>query len=178
MKNLSATLLITLLSSVILYGQEAITPRPSPIAIVTMKYEDSYVKVTYSQPHKRGREIFGDLVPYNQVWRTGANEATEITTTGDLMIGNKKLKAGTYSLFTIPSPDKWIVIFNKHLGQWGSYNYTEKADELRVEVPTSELTNVVFEPFTISFEQQNEVAQMELKWDTTKVAVPIKFITD
>ena len=159
-------------------AQEAVVPRPSPLAIQTMKFEDTYVKVTYSQPHKRDREIFGDLVPYGQVWRTGANEATEITLTGDLMIDGKLLKAGTYSIFTIPTPESWTIIFNKYLGQWGSYNYNEKGDALRVSEPVSKLKDVVYEPFTISFEQKNETAQMLFFWDDVKVAVPIKFITD
>ncbi len=159
-------------------AQEAVTPRPSPLAIVTMKYDETYVKITYSQPHKRGRQVFGELVPYGQVWRTGANEATEITTTGDLLIASDTLKAGTYSIFTIPNPDKWTIIFNKHLGQWGSYNYVEKADVMRAIVPVNELQDVVYEPFTISFEQKNEKAELLLQWDDSKVSLPIEFITD
>lgn len=161
-----------------LFAQEAVVPRPSPLAIQTMKYEDTYVKVTYSQPHKRDREIFGDLVPYGQVWRTGANEATEITLTGDLMIDGKLLKAGTYSIFTIPTPESWTIIFNKYLGQWGSYNYNEKGDVLRIKASVSKLEDVVYEPFTISFEQKNESAHILFLWDDVKVAVPIKFVTD
>lgn len=159
-------------------AQEAVTPRPSPLAMVTMKFEDTYVKVTYSQPHKRQREIFGNLVPYGQVWRTGANESTEITLTGDLMIGNDILKKGTYSIFTIPNPDEWIIIFNNHLGQWGSYNYVEKADAYRVKVPVNKLEDEIFEPFTITFEQKNEKAEMVMMWDDTKVALPLEFVTD
>ncbi|QSE96882.1 DUF2911 domain-containing protein [Fulvivirga lutea] len=178
MKVVFLLALSTVLFCNTLLAQEAVTPRPSPLAIQTMKYEDSYVKVTYSQPHKRDREIFGNLVPYGQVWRTGANEATEITLTGDLIVGSDTLEKGTYSIFTIPNPDKWTIIFNNNLGQWGSYNYTEKADELRVEVPTSILEDVVYEPFTISFDQKNEKAEMNFIWDDVKVSLPIKFITD
>ncbi|MEQ8925847.1 MAG: DUF2911 domain-containing protein [Fulvivirga sp.] len=159
-------------------AQEAVTPRPSPLAMQTMKYEDTYVKVTYSQPHKRDREIFGNLVPYGQVWRTGANEATEITLTGDLVVVQDTLERGTYSIFTVPNPDNWTIIFNKNLGQWGSYNYTEKADAMRVQIPTSKLKDVVYEPFTISFDQKNETATMNFIWDDVKVSLPIKFITD
>jgi hypothetical protein len=160
------------------FSQEAVTPRPSPIAIVTMKYEDTYVKLTYCQPHKRDRGVFGGLVPYGQVWRTGANEATEITLTGDLQIKNDTLPAGTYAIFTIPQPDKWIIIFNKQVGQWGAYNYTDKADILRVEVPVQTLKNAVYEPFTITFEQKNDKAEMLMMWETTKVAIPIAILTD
>ncbi|HNP20068.1 MAG TPA: DUF2911 domain-containing protein [Fulvivirga sp.] len=160
------------------FAQEAITPRPSPLAIVTMKYEDTYVKVTYCQPHKRDRKVFGELVPFGQVWRTGANEATEITLTGDLLIKNDTLKAGTYAIFTIPQPDKWTIIFNSQLGQWGAYNYSEKADVLRVDVPVQKLTGVVYEPFTIAFEQKNDKAEMQMMWESTKVSIPISILTE
>ncbi|UII25460.1 DUF2911 domain-containing protein [Fulvivirga maritima] len=171
------TLILSLLSYC-LFAQEAITPRPSPTAIITMKYEDTYVKVTYSQPHKRNRTIFGTLVPYGQVWRTGANEATEITLTGDLLINETDtLKAGTYSIFTIPSSDKWTIIINGELGQWGAYNYNPQADVLRFEVPTLNVKpGVTWEPFTMAFEQSNEKAKLAMMWDKTKVEIPITFI--
>ena len=165
------TFITTVLCISTVSGQEAVKPRKSPLAIVTMKYEDSYVKVTYSQPHKHGRNIFGE-----EVWRTGANEATEITLTGDLIIVQDTLTAGTYSLFTIPNEKEWTIIFNKQLGQWGAYNYHAPSDALRITVPTETLKEVVYEPFTISFEQKNEIAKMWLMWDRTKVGVPIRFI--
>ena len=95
-----------------LAAQEALKPRLSPLEIVTVKYESTYVKITYGRPHKKGRTIFGGLVPYGEVWRTGANEATEITLTKDVIINKQRLKAGTYTIFTIPQKDKWKVIFN------------------------------------------------------------------
>jgi len=164
------------LSTTIVFSQEAVKARPSPLAIVTMKYEDSYIKVTYSQPHKRDRKIFGTLVKYGEVWRTGANEATEITLTDNVVIKNDTLMAGTYSIFTIPNEKEWTVIFNKQLGQWGSYNYHEPSDVMRLSVPTEKITEVIFEPFTITFEQKNEEAHMVMMWDDTKVAIPIHFI--
>src|SRR3989337_3651715 len=88
-------------------AQELLKLRPSPLAIASVRYQDHYVKITYSQPLKKKREIFGNVVPYGKVWRTGANEATEITTTKDIQIHDIILKAGTYSLFTIPEQDKW-----------------------------------------------------------------------
>ena len=78
-------------------AQEAVGPRPSPLAIAAVRYKDEYIKITYSQPQKRGREIFGKLVPFDEVWRTGANEATELTTTKNIQINGTLLKAGTYS---------------------------------------------------------------------------------
>jgi hypothetical protein len=156
-------------------GQEALEPKPSPLSIIKMKYKDAYVKITYSQPHKQSREIFGKLVPYNQVWRTGANEATEITATKDIMVNNQVLKAGTYSIFTIPDKEKWTIIFNADVGLWGSYNYNQKLDVMRFEVPVQKISNAVYEPFTMQFDQRNEVADLLMFWDDVKIAVPLKF---
>src|SRR6185295_4133383 len=83
------------------FAQEQAKPRPSPVAIAAARYKDTYIKIVYGQPQKKGREIFGQLVPFDQVWRTGANEATEIHLTRDIKINNTDLKAGNYSLFTI-----------------------------------------------------------------------------
>ncbi|MGK7391972.1 MAG: DUF2911 domain-containing protein [Candidatus Cyclobacteriaceae bacterium M2_1C_046] len=171
-------LIIFLLFSTEAFAQEAIKPRPSPTSIVTMKYEDTYVKITYSQPHRRGRQVFGSLVPYNQVWRTGANEATEMTTTGNLIIKDKVLPAGTYSIFTIPEEHKWTVIISAQVGLWGAYNYNEKFDVMRVDLPVLSTRNdVVWEPFTIEFEQKNDEADLVMLWDQTRVNIPIKFVT-
>jgi hypothetical protein len=157
-------------------AQEQVVLRPSPLAIVTARYKDSYLKVTYSQPQKRGREIFGTLVPYNLVWRTGANEATEITLTKDLFFAGKLVPAGTYSLFSIPDKEKWTIIINKDVGLWGSYNYNPNVDFLRFDVPVQHITNPVYEPFTIVIDQKNNKAEMSLLWDKIKVSFPIDFI--
>ncbi|MEJ0032057.1 MAG: DUF2911 domain-containing protein [Bacteroidota bacterium] len=101
------------------FAQEAVPSRPSPLAIAACKYKDSYLKITYSQPHKRGREIFGTLVPYGQVWRLGANEATELTITREVFINGQFLPAGTYSLFAIPDKEKWTIIVSKDVGTLG-----------------------------------------------------------
>lgn len=167
-------LLIILLPGWLL-AQEATLPRPSPVAIAGIKYKDTYVKITYCQPRKRSRVIFGGLVPYGQVWRTGANEATEITLTKDLFVNGTLLTAGTYSIFTIPEKDSWTIIFNKELGLWGSYNYNDKLDVLRIRVP-AQSTNSITESFTIQFEQRNNMADLLLIWDKTKVSVPLQFI--
>lgn len=169
-------LLITLLFiTEVGYSQLAVTPRPSPLAIATARYKDTYLKIVYSQPHKRGREIFGKTVPYNQVWRTGANETTEITITKDILINNQPLKAGTYSLLTIPSRGNWTIIVNSDVGMWGSYNYNIKQDVLRFDVSEETLTEVVYEPFTILIDQKTDKATISLLWDKTKVTFPIQF---
>src|SRR5690349_22400199 len=119
---------LSVLSFYSLLAQDVPPARPSPTAIVSSRYKDTYVKITYCQPRKRGREIFGKLVPFGEVWRTGANEATEITLTKDLFVKGTLLPAGTYSVFTIPGKEFWTIIFNKDLGLWGSYNYNIKSD--------------------------------------------------
>ncbi len=156
-------------------AQEAIKFRPSPTSIVSARYKDTYLKITYSQPHKRGRIVFGNLVPYGQVWRTGANEATEITLTRDILINNTPLKAGTYSVFTIPEKESWTVIINSDLGLWGSYNYNSKMDVMRFSVPTQTLQGAVYEPFTIQIEQKNNVAELVFLWDSVRIQIPIQF---
>jgi hypothetical protein len=158
-------------------AQTAIVPRPSPLAIVSARHKDAYLKITYSQPHKKGREIFGKLVPYGKVWRTGANEATELTITKNIQINGTLLPAGTYSIFTIPEKDKWTVIFNSDLGMWGSYNYNESLDVMRFDISVQHVEgDVVFEPFTIQFNQRNELADLLMIWDRTKISIPVKFI--
>jgi hypothetical protein len=149
--------------------------RSSPLALATVRYKDTYVKITYSRPQKRGRQIFGKLVPYGEVWRTGANEATEITTTRELIINGKLLPAGTYSLFTIPHPSYWTIIINKDLGLWGAYNYNPAADVFRFDVSVQQ-TDAPVEAFTIEFDQKANTAVLSLMWDDIKVNIPIQFI--
>ena len=133
--------------------------------------ENEHIKITYGQPSKRGRIIFGVLVPHDSVWRTGANEATEITFKHDAIFGGKKVKAGTYTLFTIPSKEYWEVILNKQLGQWGAYEYEKyrRRNVLRTKVPVYELEEEL-EKFTITVKK----AAVSFEWDRTGVAVPYK----
>jgi hypothetical protein len=156
------------------FAQEALKPRLSPLEMVTLKFEDTYIKITYGRPHKRGRDLFGDLIPYGEVWRTGANEATEITITKDIKMAGKKVNAGTYTVFTIPYQDRWTVILNEELGQWGAYNYNPEKDILRFDVQVTRIDSV-YEPFTIEFEQNENSAFLLMMWEQTKVAIPIQF---
>jgi hypothetical protein len=173
--GLKISLLLFLFLPLLSTAQEAIKPRPSPLAVSTARYKDNYLKITYSQPHKRERSIFGNVVPYGQVWRTGANEATEITVTKDILINNSVLKAGTYSLFTIPEKDSWTIIINSDLGLWGSYNYNAKMDVLRFTLPSQLMQGAIYEPFTIMIEQKNDKAEIVLAWDSVQVRIPIQF---
>ena len=153
--------------------------RKSPIAIAKTLHQptDTYVKIVYGQPYKRDRMIFGNVVPYEQVWRTGANEATEITTTKDINFGGKKLEAGTYALFSIPhQSDEWTIILNDSLGQWGAFDYDEANDVMRVDVPSMQQQKST-EAFTIQFSDiEQNYTNIEMRWDTTIVKIPIEFI--
>ncbi len=170
-----AILWICILLPAAAVAQEPIKPRPSPLALISARYKDTYLKITYSQPHKHGRELFGKLVPYGTVWRTGANEATELTVTRDIEINGHPLKAGTYSLFTIPDKTSWTIIINSETGLWGSYNYNAKMDVDRFQVPVH-LGEEVYEPFTITIDQKNEKADIFLRWDSVSVGFPIVFL--
>ena len=166
---LTATL--SLMLATMSYAQEAVEPRPSPMAVALAKKGDTYVKIVYSQPHKRGREIFGsELVPYGKVWRLGANEATEITLTNDIKIGGKSLEAGTYSMYAIPQKDEWTIIFSGMLGEWGAYNYEESQDVLRVEAPV-QTSETAYEPFTMKFNEAG--TELTMAWDKAKVTLPV-----
>jgi len=149
--------------------------RASPLSIATSRYKDTYVKIVYSQPLKKGREIFGKLVPYGEVWRTGANEATEITITTDILLQGREIKAGTYSLFTIPNLNTWTIIINADLGLWGSYNYNSKKDVARFEVPVVH-TETVAEALTIGIDPRNDKADIFIMWDKTRVTLPVQYL--
>lgn len=149
-------------------------PRTSPVAVASHKTPNNYIKVVYGQPFKRGREIFGVMEPYGQVWRTGANEATEITFTKDVRFGGKPLKAGTYTLFTIPNKDKWTVILNSELGQWGAFGYDAAKNVVTLDAPVANLGEM-YEAFTVRFEDAKGGANLCLLWDKTRVAVPLVF---
>lgn len=134
--------------------------------------EGKDVKVAYGQPSKNGRVIFGGLEQYGKVWRTGANEATEITFNKDATVGGKPVKAGTYTLFTIPNENQWTIILNPELKQWGAFGYDKIKDKdvLHVDVPAKKLDNTV-EKLTLRF---NDANNLVIEWDQTQVEVPIK----
>ena len=141
----------------------------SPLDITYYKTDRNappMVKVIYSRPQLKGREL-SKLAPNGKVWRTGANEASEITFYNDSKFGGKPVEAGTYSLFTIPGETEWTVILNKDLDVWGAYNYNESNDVLRVKAPVSQ--GELVEAFSIGFHDGN----MYLAWGTTRVAVPV-----
>ncbi|RYZ21980.1 MAG: DUF2911 domain-containing protein [Chitinophagaceae bacterium] len=134
--------------------------------------EPLLARVIYSRPLTSGRTIFGDLVPYGEVWRLGANEATEVEFYREVRIGNKKLPKGKYTLYAITTPTQWTVIFNKETDTWGAFKYDEKKDVARVTVPVEKLDAAV-EPFTILFDKADGANRLLIAWDTARVAVPV-----
>jgi Protein of unknown function (DUF2911) len=154
------------------------TKKASPETKTELKKDGLEVVVNYCQPSKKGREIFGKLVPYGEVWRTGANEATTFETNQDLNIGGTVLPKGKYTLWTIPEATQWTVIFNKGEYDWG-VSFGAKAsrepalDVAQIRVPVQTLAESV-EKFNISFDAANAPASMSLSWDKTKVTVPLQ----
>ena len=116
------------------WAQDAKKPIASPRDSVSSKINGSTITINYGSPSVKGRAIWGGLVPYDAVWRTGANEATTFTTTKDIMVEGKALKAGTYGFFAIPSKTSWVIIFNSVPKQWGAFKYDASKDVLRVNV--------------------------------------------
>lgn len=146
---------------------------PMDMAAFPTSYKEANktVRIVYSRPQLKGRSM-AELAPDGKVWRTGANEAPEITFYQDVSFGGKDIKAGTYSLFTIPGQGEWTVALNKNLNQWGAYSYDEGADVARVKVPSSS-DGKSLEEFSIAFKQVDGGAHMVMGWDKTRVAVPI-----
>lgn len=155
---------------------EVVEHRKSPIVITSLSHEDTYIKIVYGQPYKRGRTIFGELEPYGQVWRTGANEATEITITEDIRMADRRIEAGTYALFTIPDPEEWTVILNTELGQWGAFTYDSQYDYVRFKVPLQKAEQII-EALNITFDDiDNGETSLAIAWDDSRIDIPIEFL--
>lgn len=149
----------------------------SPLDVALFRNEDEapLVKVLYSRPQMRDREIFGKLVPYGEVWRTGANEATEITFYTDMQVGGKTIKAGTYSLYTIPKEHEWTIILNNSTDIWGAYDYHVEADVTRITVPVKQADSPI-EALSMAFEPIENGAKLQIGWADRYVEVPFKEI--
>jgi hypothetical protein len=161
------TLCLLLVTAVAAVAQEAKKPL-SPPAKAEATLDGKSVTVNYSAPSKRDRPIMGALVPYGQVWRTGANAATTLTTAADLMIGNLHVPAGKYTLYTIPGETEWTLIVSKQTGQWGSNNYDEKQDLGRVKMNVKKVKDPV-ETFKIGIDERS----LWLNWENTSASVPV-----
>jgi Protein of unknown function (DUF2911) len=153
--------------------------RPSPPASAQCKFSDGKtVKMDYSSPRindpktHQPRKIYGGLVPYGQIWRTGANEATTFVTDANLTVGGSDVPAGSYTIFTVPDADKWSLVISKKTGEWGTEYPGEKEDLARVPMSVSK-TPAQVENFTISFDGKGSSCAMSLDWENTRASVEI-----
>lgn len=150
----------------------------SPADIVYLRTDgrnsDPVIKVVYGRPQKKGRTMLGDKEPFGKVWRLGANEATEIKLYKDVTFGDKKVSAGTYTMYAIPNKDEWTLIFNTKLDTWGAYSYEESKDVARIKVPAGKTDSEV-EAFTIALEGSGGTGKMAFAWENTLVTVPLKY---
>ena len=156
-------------------AQQFTPPRPSPNAKVTQTIGLTEVSVTYSRPGVKGRAIWGALVPYGEPWRTGANEATQFTTSDDIMVEGHKVPAGTYAVVTIPTADRWTFALSSQKEMWGSNGYDAKNDVVRVTVKPVAAEMVERLEFTFD-DPATESATLNLRWE--KLSVPVKLTVD
>jgi hypothetical protein len=152
-------------------------PAASPNCTIKQRVGLTDVEVVYARPGIKGRTVFGGIVPYDAVWRTGANSATKITFSTPVKLEGNDIPAGTYSLFTIPDANEWTIIINKQANQWGAFQYSSNDDLVRFTVTPENLTDMTIETFTIEFTQiRDDSAVLMLLWD--KTAVPIRMQVD
>ena len=173
-KVLVLALLGVIFTSVVNAQDEDKSKRPSPPATATGSVMGATITINYSSPAVKGRKIWGGLVPYDEVWRTGANEATIFETNKDIKVEGKNLPAGKYSLYTIPGQNEWVIIFNSKTGQWGVKN-----DESTTEEPASDVLRVTVKPVkSAAFNERMKFVVdkngMALEWENLKVPVSIK----
>lgn len=148
-------------------------PAPSPTQTIKQDFALGSIELTYSRPMAKGRKVFGDLVPYNKLWRTGANSATIIKFTDAVEINGKKIDTGSYALYTIPGIDTWEIILNKGISNWGVTNYKESDDVLKFKVQAIKM-KMATESFTMQFaDVKAESCALHLMWEKTAVAIPI-----
>lgn len=160
------------------FVEDIFSKRISPKDVVKFELNDTRLEVLYNRPYKKGREVFGALVPYDKVWRTGANEATTFTTNKALSISGTHLPKGIYTLWTVPNDSVWKVYFNTKQYEWGVDDQMRpmrepKYDLLEVDVPVIHLDSTV-EQFTIAFDNTVDILKMTMAWDQIKIEVPME----
>jgi len=173
-KQTTILMLLTFVALSVGAQQQDKSKRPSPPGTAEVTFADGKkVTINYSRPSAKGRKIFGELVPFDQVWRTGANEATSLKTDVDLDIGGTTVPAGSYTLYTLPSASSWKLIINKQTGQWGTV-YQQDQDLARVDMNVTSLSQPV-EQFTITLDKKGgDAAQLNLQWEKTQASVGVK----
>ncbi len=171
MKKTAVVLLFLLSFTLFAAAQQDKSKRPSPPAQAQCKLPDGKTITTdYSSPRAKGRQIFGGLVPYNEVWRTGANEATTFVTTANLTVEGKDVPAGSYTIFTVPAQDKWTLIINKKTGEWGIPYHYESDELVRVPMQVGKTSGPV-ENFTINYDQSGGGCTLQISWENTQASV-------
>ncbi|MBC7902386.1 MAG: DUF2911 domain-containing protein [Gemmatimonadaceae bacterium] len=150
-----------------------------PVNYPLLKIQDKaneplLARVVYSRPQKNGRSVFGELLEYNKIWRLGANEATEIEFFKDVKVGATKIKKGRYTLYCIPTRDKWTIIINKETDIWGAFKYDPKKDLVKTDVIVQKQTELL-DPFTIVFEKSKEGVNLVFSWDDDIAKLPLVF---
>ena len=154
-------------------AQQDKSSRPSPPAKAECKLSGGKtITVDYSSPRAKGRKIFGGLVPYGEIWRAGANEATAFVTGADVNVGGKTVPAGSYTIFAIPAEDKWTLVISKKTHEWGTAYPGPDNDLARIDMKVSKLPSTV-ENFTIAFDQTGNGCTMRLDWETTRASVDV-----
>ncbi len=175
MKKVSL-ILFALIAIAEVYAQKLPELDASPADIAYFRPDgrnaDPVIRVIYGRPAKKGRTMLGGTEAYGKVWRLGANEATEIKLYKDVTFGNKTVKAGTYTIYAIPTEKEWTIIFNTKLDTWGAYSYEESKDVARVTAPVTKPEKEV-ENFTITFDGKDASAVMVFAWENTLVKLPI-----
>lgn len=173
MKRLSFILLSALLTSGV-YAQDLKLPALSPTSKLTQEFSTSNIEISYSRPSMRGRKIFGELVAFGNVWRTGANSATKVKFGEDVTVGGQTVKAGEYALYTIPGATEWEIILNKGVGNWGNAGYDKADDVARFKIAPKALDKNV-QTFTINIGNITySSCNIELMWEKTKIIIPVK----
>lgn len=168
-QKITFTLTILLLAGMSVFGQQIQMPQASPSAKIAQKVGLTDVSVDYSRPSTKGRKIFGELVPFGEVWRTGANGATILSFSTDVEIDGKKVPQGQYALYSIPGKSEWTIILSKDTKLWGAIGYDPKNDLMRFQVEPNKLSRV-YETFEISFNNMTDNgADLSIKWDQTRV---------
>lgn len=165
--------LLTLGFSTMTFAQQDKSKRPSPPAKAEASVGDLNIAIHYNSPAVKGREIWGKLVPYGDVWRTGANEATTFEINKDVTIEGQKLAAGKYALFTIPGENEWTIIFNKDASQWGAYNYDKNKDALRVTVKPGKAA-AFQETLNFAVNAENGTGVVVFTWENSSFSFKVK----
>ena len=169
----SAVLFTVALAAIAVHAQQDKSKRPSPPASAKCDLPGGKsISIDYSSPRVKGRKVFGGIVPYGEPWRTGANEATTFVTTADLMVGGKHVPAGSYTIFTVPNKDKWILIVSKKTGEWGIPYPGADMDLVRADMNASATSSPV-ENFTVAFDKGDKDCTLRIEWENSRAAIAI-----